>query len=195
MSQLEDLLTMVSLRRYTSDKAWGFALQGGTDFDLPVFVHKITRNSVAHKCGLEPGDVIVKINQTYCSGFAHSQVKAEVLRAGNELDFTVKKRAFNVAAYGATAAGRQASPPPAAAAVHPVTSINGGQVSSKSNRGQGGPVYKNVKPKTYQILESQLPQSESGGALPASYRDRAMADHSAYIKANGPTIQRAFGEA
>lgn len=29
------------LRRPTSDKSWGFALQGGADQGLPVFVHKV----------------------------------------------------------------------------------------------------------------------------------------------------------
>ncbi|VDO05189.1 unnamed protein product [Rodentolepis nana] len=79
------------LRRPTSDKSWGFALQGGADQGLPVFVHKITRNGIAHRAGLEPGDVIVKICKTPLTGMSHSQVKAELLRAGSDLDFTVLK--------------------------------------------------------------------------------------------------------
>ncbi|VDO63476.1 unnamed protein product [Schistosoma curassoni] len=33
---------VISLRRATSDKSWGFVLQGGVDQGLPVFVHKMT---------------------------------------------------------------------------------------------------------------------------------------------------------
>nr|CAH8827193.1 unnamed protein product [Trichobilharzia regenti] len=82
---------VISLRRPTSDKSWGFALQGGVDQGLPVFVHKVTRNGIAHKSGLEPGDVVIKICATPVTGMTHAQVKAEILRAGNDLDFMVKK--------------------------------------------------------------------------------------------------------
>ncbi|VDP43961.1 unnamed protein product [Schistosoma mattheei] len=33
---------VISLRRATSDKSWGFVLQGGVDQGLPVFVHKVS---------------------------------------------------------------------------------------------------------------------------------------------------------
>lgn len=32
---------VLSLRRPTSDKSWGFVLEGGADQGLPVFVHKV----------------------------------------------------------------------------------------------------------------------------------------------------------
>uniref|UniRef100_A0A1I8FD57 PDZ domain-containing protein n=1 Tax=Macrostomum lignano TaxID=282301 RepID=A0A1I8FD57_9PLAT len=169
---------VINLRRHSSDKSWGFAVQGGSDMGLPVFVHKITRNGIAHKSGLEPGDVIVKICQTWCADFSHGQVKAEILRAGNELDFTVKKRGFNVAAYAAQTAPSEQQ------------QQRQSEVSEEHVWRHGGPTFKNVVPKTYQILESQLPHR----AVSRILKDRSMEEHSPYLKAQGPTIQRAFGE-
>uniref|UniRef100_A0A1I8F7A6 PDZ domain-containing protein n=1 Tax=Macrostomum lignano TaxID=282301 RepID=A0A1I8F7A6_9PLAT len=141
---------VINLRRHSSDKSWGFAVQGGSDMGLPVFVHKITRNGIAHKSGLEPGDVIVKICQTWCADFSHGQVKAEILRAGNELDFHREKaRGFNVAAYAAQTAPSEQQ------------QQRQSEVSEEHVWRHGGPTFKNVVPKTYQILESQLPQSEA----------------------------------
>lgn len=39
---------VISLRRATSDKSWGFVLQGGVDQGLPVFVHKVSQYIFLH---------------------------------------------------------------------------------------------------------------------------------------------------
>ncbi|CDS43192.1 PDZ and LIM domain protein Zasp [Echinococcus multilocularis] len=189
------------LRRPSSDKSWGFVLQGGADQGLPVFVHKITRNGIAHRAGLEPGDVIVKICKTPLSGMSHSQVKAELLRAGSDLDFTVLKRAFNVTNYNMSMkmmAAEQSSP----------TVAQGGpeersEIVEEHLWRHGGPTFKNVQPKSYKILEQQLPQSEmgvpeyanqTGGSGPGSVFERSVDERSPYLKATEQTIQKAYGE-
>ncbi|KAH9284455.1 PDZ and LIM domain protein Zasp [Echinococcus granulosus] len=189
------------LRRPSSDKSWGFVLQGGADQGLPVFVHKITRNGIAHRAGLEPGDVIVKICKTPLSGMSHSQVKAELLRAGSDLDFTVLKRAFNVTNYNMSMkmmAAEQSSP----------TVVQGGpeersEIVEEHLWRHGGPTFKNVQPKSYKILEQQLPQSEmgvpeyanqAGGSGPGSVFERSVDERSPYLKATEQTIQKAYGE-
>ncbi|KAH8850980.1 PDZ and LIM domain protein Zasp [Schistosoma japonicum] len=152
---------VISLRRQTSDKSWGFALQGGVDQGLPVFVHKVTRNGIAHKSGLEPGDVVLKICATPITGMTHAQVKAEILRAGNDLDFMVKKRDFNVVAYNQTMQQL--------AAANRSIDIASGEPEPRAEIVEehlwrhGGPTFKNVQPKSYKILEQQLPQSSMGG--------------------------------
>ncbi|KAL7060980.1 hypothetical protein AAHC03_09771 [Spirometra sp. Aus1] len=179
-----------SLRRPNSDKSWGFALQGGADQGLPVFVHKITRNGIAHKSGLEPGDVIVKICKTALSGMSNSQVKAELLRAGNDLDFTVLKHAFNVANYNASMQQMSA----AAGGVGPGGAEERSEIVEEHLWRHGGPLFKNVQPKSYKILEQQLPQSAMGAGTPGSVFDRTTDERSPYLQATEQTIQKAYGE-
>ncbi|CAH8829580.1 unnamed protein product [Trichobilharzia szidati] len=194
---------VISLRRPTSDKSWGFALQGGVDQGLPVFVHKVTRNGIAHKSGLEPGDVVIKICATPVTGMTHAQVKAEILRAGNDLDFMVKKRDFNVVQYNQTMQQ-------IAAANKPVEQASGSpepraEIVEEHLWRHGGPTFKNVQPKSYKILEQQLPQSNMGviaksfdanqsGPAPGSVFDRSLDERSPYLQATEKTIQKAYGE-
>ncbi|CAH8663773.1 unnamed protein product [Dicrocoelium dendriticum] len=154
---------VLSLRRPTSDKSWGFSLEGGADQALPVFVHKVTRNGIAHKSGLEPGDVIIKICATPVIGMTHAQVKAEILRAGNDLDFTVKKRDFNVAQYNITMQQYAAASRPAV--INPANQEPRAEIVEEHLWRHGGPTFKKVQPKSYKILEQQLPQASVGGKI------------------------------
>ncbi|VDO66382.1 unnamed protein product [Schistosoma margrebowiei] len=47
---------------------------------------QVTSNGLANQAGLEVGDVIVSICNSLTVGKTYEQVKAEILRAGNELD-------------------------------------------------------------------------------------------------------------
>ncbi|KAH9285112.1 hypothetical protein ECG_02390 [Echinococcus granulosus] len=123
---------------------------------------------------------------------SHSQVKAELLRAGSDLDFTVLKRAFNVTNYNMSMkmmAAEQSSP----------TVVQGGpeersEIVEEHLWRHGGPTFKNVQPKSYKILEQQLPQSEMGGSGPGSVFERSVDERSPYLKATEQTIQKAYGE-
>lgn len=55
-------------------------------------------------------------------------------------------------------------------------------------------MYRDVETKTFKMLKQQLPESEAGGAAPSSLWDRSMDDRSDYLKATGPTYQKAYGE-
>ncbi len=48
-------------------------------------------HSIAADAGLEVGDIVVSICDAPVQGKEHTQIKAEVLRAGNDLDFMVIK--------------------------------------------------------------------------------------------------------
>ncbi|CAL8071814.1 unnamed protein product [Calicophoron daubneyi] len=183
---------VLSLRRPTSDKSWGFQLEGGADQGLPVFVHKVTRNGIAHKSGVEPGDVILRICATPVTGMTHAQVKAEILRAGNDLDFTVKKRDFNVAQYNLSMQQIAAAQRPAQA--QPNSPEPRSEIVEEHLWRHGGPTFKMVQPKSYKILEQQLPQSSTGGAPPPSVFERNPDERSPYLNATGPTIQKAYGQ-
>ncbi|THD22297.1 PDZ and LIM domain protein Zasp [Fasciola hepatica] len=185
---------VLSLRRPTSDKSWGFALEGGVDQGLPVFVHKVTRNGIAHKCGVEPGDVILKICATPVAGMTHAQVKAEILRAGNDLDFTVKKRDFNVAQYKITVQQF------ANANINVKAVINPPEhslviVKEPFLWRHGGPTLKNDQPKSHKVLEQQIPRASVGaGPPPPSVFVRNMEERSPYLQATEQTIQKAHGQ-
>jgi hypothetical protein len=58
----------------------------------------------------------------------------------------------------------------------------------------GGPTYKDVKPKTYQVLQEELPAAEQGAGRPASIFDRKREERSDYLQANQSTIQKAYGQ-
>jgi len=205
----------VSLRRTDTSQPWGFRMKGGAQMGMPLFVEQVAPNGRAHKGGMAPGDLIVVICGTNVAKFSHDQAKSEILRAGNELDFTLQR---------GTPSGR--SPLEALAhiqgggAVRPVdpTPVRGGTPQGRVSQTHqpvvapearssvveeptcslGGPTYKDVKPKTYQILEQQLgPESNAPtrpGGGPSSIFDRKHKERSDYLHAAGPTIQKAYGQ-
>ena len=57
--------------------------------------------SIAGQAGVMPGDAILKICQTNVMQFTNAEAKKELLRAGNEVDFTLIRsvemlQAFNM---------------------------------------------------------------------------------------------------
>ncbi|GFO02181.1 PDZ and LIM domain protein zasp [Plakobranchus ocellatus] len=92
--------------------------------------------------------------------------------------------------------------------------LDEGSINPHMNEGS---TFRNVTPKTYKILEAQLAQSEpeetAGGqqhpaenmqpvhaqpapaqGKPSSIFDRKQTDRSDYLKAQGKTIQKAYGQ-
>nr|CDS33770.1 pdz domain containing protein [Hymenolepis microstoma] len=86
---------MIRLRRPGPEAPWGFAVFGGADYGCPPFISRVTLHSIAARAGLEVGDIVVSICDTAVQSMYHSQVKAEILRAGNELDFMVVKQGID----------------------------------------------------------------------------------------------------
>ncbi|VDP56173.1 unnamed protein product [Schistosoma mattheei] len=134
----------------------------------------------------------MKICATPITGMIHAQVKAEILRAGNDLDFMVKKRDFNVVAYNQTMQQIAASNRPIDVASN--SPEPRAEIVEEHLWRHGGPTFKNVQPKSYKILEQQLPQSSMGGPAPGSVFDRSMDERSPYLQATEQTIQKAYGE-
>ncbi|XP_046563117.1 PDZ and LIM domain protein 4-like isoform X1 [Haliotis rubra] len=88
---------VVSLRRSTTGQPWGFRMLGGRDQGTCLYVHKVNSKSIAEKSGLKPADGILSIAGVPTDGMTHDQAKMEILRAGNELDFYVRRNAVSVA--------------------------------------------------------------------------------------------------
>jgi len=181
---------VVQLRRMENSQPWGFRLKGGVDQGIQLHVEHVQPNGRASSAGLMVGDLVVGIGGTSTYNMTHGQVKSEMLRAGNDLDITVQRD-------GALMAQRPPQPvhvPQAAAAADHEPRV---VIDEEPICKFGGPTYKKVVPKTYQVLEGQLQSADEdpGDAIkPASIFDRKKNERSDYLKAKGSTIQKAFGE-
>jgi hypothetical protein len=179
---------VVQLRRMENSQPWGFRLKGGTDQGIPLHVEHVQPKGRAAASGLCVGDLVVAISGAPTQSMSHGQVKSEMLRAGNELDLTVLRD-------GSLTTSLQPVPQHAAAAAAEPRAVIDEQPIPKL----GGPTFKKVVPKTYQVLEGQLGSAEEEAAgepavKPASIFDRKREERSDYLKAKGNTIQKAYGE-
>lgn len=93
---------LIKLRRYDTSQPWGFRMNGGTEFGQPLYIQKVTPNSLGHKAGLQPADGILQIGSIPTQGMSHDEAKMEIIRAGNDVDFIVQR---NVVPVGAPAEG------------------------------------------------------------------------------------------
>ena len=101
----------IRLRRHNTSTPWGFRLNGGTEFNQPLFIQRVcnfnkfsgitlkiywpfiqvTPQSIAEKCGLAPGDGVIQIGSVLTDGLTHEEAKMEIIRSGNDLDFTIQR--------------------------------------------------------------------------------------------------------
>ena len=173
----------VSLRKMDTAQSWGFKLKGGVDMGMPLHLEHCNPKGRAAAAGLGVGDTILSICGTNITQMNSMQIKQELLRAGNDLDLIIRKNGMQ--AFGGVAPGGpapQREEPRVQVVEEPIASL-------------GGPKFKDVKPKTYQVLENELPASEQGVApKPASIFNRKKDDRSGYLHAKGQTIQKAYGE-
>jgi len=171
-----------------NSQPWGFRLKGGTDQGIQLHVEYVQPNGRAAQAGLMQGDLVVAIGNTAVYRMPHSQVKSEMLRAGNELDITVQRDP----SLGVTSPVHQPEPAQASSGYQEPRVVIDEEPICKL----GGPTFKKVKPKTYQVLEGQLQDNvpEEEAVKPASIFDRKRQERSDYLKAKGPTIMKAFGE-
>lgn len=80
----------IVLERPDINQAWGFRLQGGSDYRLSLSVKKVLPNTPAHN-RLHPGDVIVAIQGQDATGMSHQQSHDLIKSSGNALNLMVRK--------------------------------------------------------------------------------------------------------
>ncbi|CAG5115353.1 unnamed protein product [Candidula unifasciata] len=80
------------LERYDSSTPWGFRMQGGKDFNSPLIIQNVNPGSLAAKCGLQVGDVILKIGNTATEYLLHKEAQSSILESGNRLDLLLQRR-------------------------------------------------------------------------------------------------------
>ncbi|XP_075889623.1 LIM domain-binding protein 3b isoform X2 [Nelusetta ayraudi] len=70
---------------------WGFRLQGGKDFNMPLTISRITPGSKAVGGSLAQGDVISAIDGVSTEGMTHLEAQNKIKSATNKLTLTMMK--------------------------------------------------------------------------------------------------------
>ncbi|XP_026134382.1 LIM domain-binding protein 3-like isoform X8 [Carassius auratus] len=70
---------------------WGFRLQGGKDFNMPLTVSKITPGSKAASSNLIQGDIIVAIDGVSTEGMTHLEAQNKIKSANFNLALTMQR--------------------------------------------------------------------------------------------------------
>ncbi|KAM4592016.1 LIM domain-binding protein 3-like isoform 2-T3 [Odontesthes bonariensis] len=70
---------------------WGFRLQGGKDFNMPLTISRITPGSKAAQGNLIQGDVIVAIDGVSTEGMTHLEAQNKIKMANHSLALTMTK--------------------------------------------------------------------------------------------------------
>jgi len=78
------------MKRSDRGVAWGFRLQGGTDFRIPLSIKKVTSDSPAGVSGLTDGDIIHQINGIPATEITHQQGINMIKSAGLELNLVAE---------------------------------------------------------------------------------------------------------
>ncbi len=81
----------ICIKRPFSNVPFGFKLQGGYEFSIPLSILEVTPNSVADLAGLRPGDAITKVNNTDVSWMEHNRAKQEIVSAGDMFWLTIER--------------------------------------------------------------------------------------------------------
>ncbi|CAH8487669.1 unnamed protein product [Schistosoma turkestanicum] len=151
----------IFLRRPNSERHWGFSFYGGAEYGCPPFVNKVTSNGLANQAGLEVGDVIVSICNSLTVGKTYEQVKAEILRAGNELDLILIRRGVDLNKVAQIAPHIMTT----SSFVHQssIDSDNSSQRKLSTRSLTRGRSFRPIQTKSFRILEQQLSISESTG--------------------------------
>ncbi|XP_033829466.1 PDZ and LIM domain protein 7 isoform X2 [Periophthalmus magnuspinnatus] len=138
---------------------WGFRLQGGKDFSMPLTVSRLTPGGKAAQAGVGVGDWVVSIGDTNAEDMTHVEAQNQIRAAADSLTLTLSK------AFKATGDHKDSLTPASAQPKYsfaPSTAINkmarpftAGGASANS-----GPV---VKPVAYSPKLNTPPSQASGG--------------------------------
>uniref|UniRef100_A0A8C2EC27 PDZ and LIM domain 7 n=1 Tax=Cyprinus carpio TaxID=7962 RepID=A0A8C2EC27_CYPCA len=75
---------------------WGFRLQGGKDFNMPLTVSRLTPGGKAAQAGVGVGDWLVSISDANAEEMTHVEAQNKIRAASDSLALTLS-RAFNPA--------------------------------------------------------------------------------------------------
>ncbi|XP_046916697.2 Z band alternatively spliced PDZ-motif protein 52 isoform X2 [Dermatophagoides farinae] len=89
--------TFITAKLMRSDQStpWGFRLQGGQEFQMPLSMAKVSEGSLAEQSGVCLGDIILKINGKECDQMRHKDAQDQILNAGNYLELYLERGPMN----------------------------------------------------------------------------------------------------
>ncbi|XP_018425445.1 PREDICTED: LIM domain-binding protein 3 isoform X1 [Nanorana parkeri] len=70
---------------------WGFRLQGGKDFNMPLTISRVTPGSKAAQSNVNQGDLVVAIDGVSTDGMTHLEAQNKIKSASYNLSLTVQK--------------------------------------------------------------------------------------------------------
>ncbi|KAK5897295.1 hypothetical protein CesoFtcFv8_010369 [Champsocephalus esox] len=70
---------------------WGFRLQGGKDFSMPLTVSRLTPGGKAAQAGVGVGDWVVSISDTNAEDMTHVEAQNQIRAATDSLTLTLSK--------------------------------------------------------------------------------------------------------
>ncbi|XP_041426302.1 LIM domain binding 3 S homeolog isoform X13 [Xenopus laevis] len=70
---------------------WGFRLQGGKDFNMPLTISRVTPGSKAAQSSINQGDVVVAIDGVNTDGMTHLEAQNKIKSASYNLSLTLQK--------------------------------------------------------------------------------------------------------
>jgi len=87
---------VISMKRNDLAVSWGFRLQGGADFRIPLSIKKVSSDSPAGIAGLSDGDVILKINGLDANAITHQEALNQIRSAQLELHLVAEKQKMSI---------------------------------------------------------------------------------------------------
>ncbi|XP_041082015.1 PDZ and LIM domain protein 5-like isoform X6 [Polyodon spathula] len=70
---------------------WGFRLQGGKDFNMPLTISKLTDGGKAAKASIVVGDVVLSIDGISTNGMTHLEAQNKIKACTGSLNLTLQK--------------------------------------------------------------------------------------------------------
>ncbi|KAM4637055.1 LIM domain-binding protein 3 isoform 1-T1 [Discoglossus pictus] len=70
---------------------WGFRLQGGKDFNMPLTISRVTPGSKAAQANVNQGDMVVAIDGVNTDGMTHLEAQNKIKSASYNLGLTLQK--------------------------------------------------------------------------------------------------------
>ncbi|XP_034026313.1 PDZ and LIM domain protein 5a isoform X4 [Thalassophryne amazonica] len=70
---------------------WGFRLQGGKDFNMPLTISRLTEGGKASKGGIAVGDMVLSIDGIATEGMNHLEAQNKIKNCTGNLNLTLQK--------------------------------------------------------------------------------------------------------
>ncbi|XP_047237842.1 PDZ and LIM domain protein 5a isoform X4 [Girardinichthys multiradiatus] len=70
---------------------WGFRLQGGKDFNMPLTISRLTDGGKAAKGGVAVGDTVLSIDGIFTEGMNHLEAQNKIKNCAGNLSLTLQK--------------------------------------------------------------------------------------------------------